>query len=121
MAKEILRFDQIWQVAQEAQGQPAPIAEYYFIEGRKHAFDFAWPEYMVAIEIDGGQHKFGGGRHNTDEDRWKINEAHALGWLVFHISHTMLANDPWATVTQVVRALKLRMPHEQENISSWQR
>ena len=59
-------------------------------------FDFCWRHpYNVLLELDGGQSKKGGGRHNSDEDRWKTLEAQALGWTVLHVSYTMLKRDPW--------------------------
>lgn len=62
------------------------------IFGKK--FDFSWQEEGVLVEIDGGQWKIGGGRHNRDEDRWKTLNAQAAGWRVLHISYTMLKQNP---------------------------
>ncbi len=66
--------------------------EYYFSKslGRKHRFDFAWPDCKVAVEVDGGQWRSHGGRHNTDADREKLNLAAALGWRVLRFSGAML-------------------------------
>ncbi|MCP4541226.1 MAG: DUF559 domain-containing protein [Chloroflexi bacterium] len=58
------------------------------------AFDFAWWDEEVLLELDGGQRVRGGGRHNSDTDRWKTLEAQALGWRVLHVSYTMLKADP---------------------------
>lgn len=49
-------------------------------------FDFAWIEAGVLVEIDGGQWLPGGGRHGSDEDRWKTMLAVAQGWRVIHLS-----------------------------------
>ncbi len=38
-------------------GLPEPEREYRFAQealGRKWRFDFSWPEYRVAVELDGG-------------------------------------------------------------------
>jgi len=69
--------------------------------GRRWRFDFAFPGQMVAVEIDGGQYAYRGGRHNTDEDRDKLNHAACLGWRVLRFSGSML-KDP-ERVCQIVR------------------
>ena len=38
--------------------------EYKFHKTRKWRFDFAYPDIQLAVEIDGGQWRAGGGRHN---------------------------------------------------------
>ena len=58
-------------------------------------FDFAWPGYMVAVEVDGNAHHvMGGGRHMQDGDLTKLNNAAVLGWTVFRFSPGMLKEDP---------------------------
>jgi very-short-patch-repair endonuclease len=85
-------FVALWRMlAPEA---PEPTPEYRFHPVRRWRFDFAWPTEGVAVEIDGGQWRAGGGRHNTDADRVKLNTAAALGWRVLHFSHSALAADP---------------------------
>lgn len=36
------------------QGIPVPLREFKFHEHRKWRFDYAWPEYKLAIEVEGG-------------------------------------------------------------------
>jgi len=84
----------------------ACVPEYVFCEGRKWRFDFAFPERMVAVEIDGGQWTANGGRHARDGDREKLNAAAVLGWRVLHYSGAML-RDPLAVVNEVVEALEV--------------
>jgi very-short-patch-repair endonuclease len=59
--------------------------EYRFHPRRKWRFDAAFPERMIAVEIDGGA--FIGGRHTRGagfrRDCEKINAAGLLGWRVF--------------------------------------
>ena len=76
--------------------------EYKFHPTRKFRADFAAPRYRLLIEVDGGQWKAGGGRHNTDADRAKLNEAAAMGWRVLRFSPAML-QDPDGVV-RVIRA-----------------
>lgn len=71
-------------------GLPAPTAEFRFHPTRKWRFDFAWPESKVAIEIDGGAFKFGGGKHMSPADYEKINVAQAMGWKVYRFTPSMV-------------------------------
>ena len=88
---------------------PEPQEEYKFNSPEsKHAFDWAWPLYQVAVEVDGGQHAPGGGRHAKDSDKLKGNLAAARGWLVFHFSPQMLERDPEVCVRQVQETILLR-------------
>lgn len=76
--------------------------EWYFHPSRRWKFDFAWPEALVALEIDGGMtYRRIGSRlyvvpsgHASPEGRRqdieKSNAALALGWLVFRATSTML-------------------------------
>ena len=82
--------------------------EYMFAKsiGRRWLFDFAFPDDIggIAVECDGGQHAYKGGRHNTDKDRDKLNHAACLGWRVLRFSGTML-HDPERCVKMVRWAL----------------
>lgn len=85
---------------------PAGKREYRFHKTRRWRFDWAWPARKIAVEIDGGQWVRGGGRHNSDKDREKMNEAMVNGWRVLRFSGSMLKNDPMGCVGTVRRALK---------------
>jgi very-short-patch-repair endonuclease len=85
-------------------GAPPPEQEYQFHPQRKWRFDFAWPVQLVAVEIDGGQWRPRGGRHNRDSDREKLNAAAVLGWRVLRYSGSML-DDPTSVVNEVLAAL----------------
>ena len=71
----------------QAQGLPTPKPEHVFHPVRKWRFDFAWRDYRVALEVDGGA--FIGGRHTRGagfaEDIEKQNEAVRLGWYVLRV------------------------------------
>ena len=64
---------------------PQPVAEHRFHPERKWRFDFAWPDRMIALEVDGGV--WAGGRHTRGagwvKDAEKLNHAAALGWRMF--------------------------------------
>jgi len=83
------------------------IPEYVFHPKRKWRFDFALLEQLIACEVDGGQWSAGGGRHNRDSDRTKMNHAAALGWRVFRFSTQQLEADPAACVRLICQALNL--------------
>lgn len=63
---------------------PAPEREYKFHPKRRWRFDFAWPDYRIAAEIEGGV--WSGGRHTRgsgfSKDCEKYNNAVLLGWRV---------------------------------------
>lgn len=83
-----------------ANGFPLPELEYKFHPTRKWRMDFAWPDRMVALEIDGavfirGGHTRGKGYEN---DREKDGEATVLGWRVLRVSTGQLQRGvcwPW--------------------------
>ena len=66
-------------------------------------FDFAWPEFKVAVEIDGGRwiKARGGGRHGSDKDYNKINQASLEGWYVLRYTSTMLNNTPMLMLKEI--------------------
>jgi very-short-patch-repair endonuclease len=77
---------------------PEPVAEFRFHAARRWRFDWAWPERLVAVEIDGGV--WIGGRHNRAggylADMEKLNAAAEAGWRVLryatgHIDMAQLA------------------------------
>jgi len=69
-------------------GLPAPELEHRFHPTRKWRFDLAWPDQMLAMEIDGGV--YAEGRHTRGKgfegDAEKLNEALILGWRVLRVT-----------------------------------
>jgi len=67
---------------------PEPLRQVRFATPRRWAFDFAWPEFMLACEVDGGT--WSGGRHTRGAgyaaDCEKMNEALILGWRVIRVT-----------------------------------
>jgi hypothetical protein len=123
-----------------ATGLPVPEPEFQFALsiGRKWAFDFAWPEHRIALEIEGGgfgrylvvtsghERRRGqtipippgtiiraGGRHNTGDglqnDAIKYNRAAILGWLVVRATTTMVRDGE--AIRDLVDAFKARGVH----------
>jgi very-short-patch-repair endonuclease len=79
--------------------------EYRFHPRRRWRFDFAWPCHRVAVEVDGGQWAAGGGRHNRDSDRIKMNQAAVMGFRVLRFSGSMLSQDPAGCIVTLREAL----------------
>lgn len=69
-----------------------PEREFRFHPRRKWRFDFAWPQILVAVEIEGGV--WSGGRHSGGAgmaaDCDKYNAAVALGWKVLRFTERQL-------------------------------
>jgi very-short-patch-repair endonuclease len=73
---------------------PPAKREYRFHPSRKFRFDFAWPAYKVAVEVEGGVYT--NGRHTTGKgftaDCEKYNEAACLGWRVLRVTGAQVNN-----------------------------
>lgn len=73
----------------QALGYPMPETEYQVIPQRRWSFDFAWPDKLVAIEVEG---LFG--RHQTvagmTDDAIKYAVAMLNGWLVLRATPPMI-------------------------------
>lgn len=71
-------------------GISAPKPEYQFHQKRKWRFDYAWPDKKVALEVEGGIWRKGGGAHshpsNIKRDIEKYNEATSLGWGILRVA-----------------------------------
>jgi very-short-patch-repair endonuclease len=69
-------------------GLPRPAREYRFHPKRRWRFDFAWPVFKVAAEVDGGI--YSRGRHvrgaGFERDAEKRNAAVIAGWRVLHFT-----------------------------------
>lgn len=67
-----------------ALGLPAPAVEYRVVPDRRWRFDFAWPAYRLALEVEGGV--WIRGRHTRPsgylKDVEKYNRAALEGWRV---------------------------------------
>lgn len=81
--------------------------EYRFAPPHMQAwrFDFCWPSLMLAVEVDGGTRLPGGGRHNSDNDRVKINNAVLLGWRVLRFSTQQVEDSPAECINMVRMAM----------------
>lgn len=87
-------------------GLPAPIAEMRFHPTRRWRFDYAWPECLLAVEVDGAI--FVAGRHTrgvgVEKDMEKFAEAMLAGWRVLRVSTGQVRSGQ--ALTWIQRALK---------------
>lgn len=92
-----------------AAGIPMPVRELVFCDDREWRFDFAWPELLLAVEVNGavyarGRHARGKGLEN---DYRKLGEAMAMGWYVYQCSSGMVASgEALATTIRIMEYLK---------------
>jgi len=81
---------------------PQPKREQKFIKGRRFAFDFAWNDYKIAVEIEGGT--WSGGRHTTGagfaKDCEKYNLAVIEGWRVLRFTSNQVYSNYAYTLTK---------------------
>ena len=100
-------FSYLWRII--ASDYLHPQEEYPFSKplGRRHRFDFAFPEQKLAVEIEGNAwHVKGGGSHMQDTDLEKYNLAALLGWRVVRFSPGMMKRDPEGCIKLVKDCLK---------------
>ena len=83
-----------------------PVKEFQFHSLRKWRFDYAFPDYKVALEVEGGVHT--AGRHIRPRgflnDMEKYNTAATMGWLVLRTTPDQLRT--FATIEMIKQAMK---------------
>lgn len=87
-------------------GLQEPEREYRFHPTRKWRVDFAWPDYSVAVEVEGGIHSQG--RHvrakGFEGDCEKYNALAEGGWFLYRYTPAMIASG--AAIDQIKRILQ---------------
>jgi hypothetical protein len=82
-----------------------PETEFVFASPRKWRFDFAWPSWDVAVEVEGAV--WTRGRHTRGKgfiaDMEKYNEAAVRGWKVIRVTPQQLCT--LETIALIKRAL----------------
>ena len=79
-------------------GLPEPEREHHFAKciGRRWRFDFAWPDRMLAVEVEGIGDGRAKNRHTSRagyaEDCVKYNEATLLGWRLLRFTGDQIAS-----------------------------
>ena len=81
---------------------PAPQAEYKFHPTRRWRFDYAWPEFRCALEVEGGV--WSRGRHTRGSgfrgDMEKYNSATTDGWAIVRCEPSDLRNGKAAKLVE---------------------
>ena len=84
---------------------PWPEREYRFDTKRRFRFDFAWPKYLVGVEVEGGT--WTGGYHvrgkGYDSNCEKYNLAGEYGWTVLRYTRRMIKDG--SAISQIERVL----------------
>jgi very-short-patch-repair endonuclease len=85
---------------------PKPTREYRFHDTRKWRLDFAWPDYKLAVEIDGGVH---GIREKRGRDAEKSRALNDAEWRVQRYTSEDIRDMPVQVIEEVARILRERM------------
>jgi hypothetical protein len=94
--KADIAFDraEVFLRALEVRGLPRPECEWKFDAKRRWRFDYAWPQQMVALEVEGGV--WTGGRHTRGagfvKDMEKYSRAAVLGWRLLRVTPDKLVS-----------------------------
>ena len=96
-----------------ALGLPEPETEYRFHPVRRWRFDFCWPAYRLAVEVEGGT--WARGRHSRgagfERDCEKYNEATIRAWRVLRFTTGMVEDGRAVeTLERFFTALPLLQP-----------
>ncbi|MFD2177780.1 hypothetical protein A8L45_08045 [Veronia pacifica] len=87
-------------------GVPEPEREYRFHPIRRWRFDFAWPDRLLAVEVEGGG--WSGGRHTRCKgfasDMVKYSEAMRLGWTVYRCDGGLIQSGEAITAIETILA-----------------
>ena len=74
---------------------PEPVPEFRFAPPRRWRFDWCWPAYKLALEVQGGL--FVQGRHSRGaallKEHEKLNTAAQMGWRVLYVTPKQLLSD----------------------------
>lgn len=86
--------------------------EFYFTTQRMYRIDYCWPEYKVALEVNGGIHMQRGG-HNTaaglQRDYEKNNLLQSLGWKTIAVTpDQMFSNETIKLIKSMIEGQKNR-------------
>ena len=91
---------------------PAWELEYRFHPVRRWRFDIAWPQYKIAVEIEGVVYGSAGGRHQRakglEADCEKYNVAVLSGWLLLRFTPHQIKSETDMVEGAINTALKSR-------------
>lgn len=100
----------------EQSGLPTPRREYVFALPRRWRFDYCWPAYNVALEVEGGT--WVRGRHTRgkgfEADCEKYAEAAIMGWAIIRVTGKMVMDG--RALSLIVRALSANGVQVSDNL-----
>ncbi len=67
--------------------------------------DLAWPSALLAIEVDGGQFKPGGGKHGSKRDYQKTRRITAAGWRLLRFTAGEVNDNPIGVIAEIRQIL----------------
>jgi len=70
--------------------------------------DLAWPSALLAVEVDGGQWKAGGGKHGSKRDYQKTRRITTAGWRLLRFTAGEVNDDPLGVIAEIRQALSPR-------------
>lgn len=76
-------------------------------DGRAAELDAAWPEALVAVELDGAA--FHGSREARERDLRRDSALAALGWVVLRFSYERLVSDPDGCRREIEAVVRRRL------------
>lgn len=95
-------------------GLPAPMREHRFHPTRRWRLDFYWPDYLFAVEVEGGEYVTG--RHMRQagfrEDAIKYAEATLLGITVMRFPGSMIEDGSALSYTERYLNGRLQRNHD---------
>lgn len=99
----------VWNLLLRA-GLPRPVRQHRVFDGGRviARVDLAYPDALVAIEVDG--YRWHSGRHAWKDDLARRNHLTALGWRVLHVTHDDLTARPDEVVDHLRALLSDRTP-----------
>ncbi len=71
---------------------PEPMREFTFAPPRRWRFDLCWPDRLLYVECQGGEHVHGSRRHGGSTDCEKQNAAVLAGWTPLVVTGSQVKN-----------------------------
>ena len=72
-----------------AAGLPVPVREFKHIPGRRYRLDFAWPDRMIGVEVQGMVHRI---KKRFEADIEKRALGMLAGWRIMEVSGASIRN-----------------------------
>lgn len=87
--------------------------EFKFHPSFRHKFDYCWPCYMVAVELQGGI--YSGNRQSghlsvpgIENDMFKLNLAQSCGWIQLQLSPRKIRQESGYVVSTICSAIEMQ-------------